>query len=155
MQLAGILFAPTDWHLPADPDCTAPNGTSLNPTPRRCVMNVETSATGTVVRNHLQAFLEQKGVAAIVSDYDEDARFYSEAKVYRGKQEIYGFFTDFISSLPAGAIEHFTLRSLRVDRDIAYITWCVGSDIPLGTDTFVVDDGKIVSQTFAMCAAAA
>jgi ketosteroid isomerase-like protein len=118
-------------------------------------MNVKTSVTGTVVRNHLQAFLEQKGVAAIVSDYDEDARFYSEAKVYRGKQEIYGFFTDFIDSLPAGAIEHFTLRSLRVDGDIAYITWCVGSDIPLGTDTFVVDGGKIVSQTFAMYAAAA
>jgi ketosteroid isomerase-like protein len=118
-------------------------------------MNVETSATETVVRNHLQAFLEQKGVAAIVSDYDEDARFYSEAKVYRGKQEISGFFTDFINSLPVGAIEHFTLRSLRVDRDIAYITWCVGSDIPLGTDTFVVDGGKIVSQTFAMYAAAA
>jgi hypothetical protein len=118
-------------------------------------MNVETSVTETVVRNHLQAFLEQKGVAAIVSDYDEDARFYSEAKLYRGKQEIYGFFTDFISSLPAGAIERFTVRSLRVDRDIAYITWCVGSDIPLGTDTFVVDDGKIVSQTFAMYAAAA
>jgi ketosteroid isomerase-like protein len=118
-------------------------------------MNVETSVTETVVRNHLQAFLEQKGVAAIVSDYDEDARFYSEAKLYRGKQEIYGFFTDFINSLPAGAIERFTVRSLRIDRDIAYITWRVGSDIPLGTDTFVVDDGKIVSQTFAMYAAAA
>ena len=32
----------------------------------------------------------------------------------------------------------------------AYITWSVGQDIPLGTDTFVVDDAKIVSQTFAM-----
>ena len=29
-------------------------------------MNVESSVTETVVRNHLQAFLEQKGVAAIV-----------------------------------------------------------------------------------------
>jgi hypothetical protein len=36
---------------------------------------------------------------------------------------------------------------------IAYITWSVGDDIPLGTDTFVVEDGKIVSQTFAMYAA--
>jgi ketosteroid isomerase-like protein len=118
-------------------------------------MNVESTVTEAVVRNHLQAFLEQKGVAAIVSDYDEDARFYSETKVYRGKQEIHGFFKGFIASLPAGAINRFTLRSLRVDRNIAYITWCVGSDIPLGTDTFVVDDGKIVSQTFAMYAVAA
>ena len=115
-------------------------------------MKVESAVTETVVRHHLQAFLEQKGVAAIVSDYDEDARFYSEAKIYRGKQEIHGFFSGFIASLPAEAIDRFTLRSLRVDRNVAYITWCVGSDIPLGTDTFVVDKGKIVSQTFAMYA---
>lgn len=51
-------------------------------------MNTESSVTETVVRNHLQAFLEQKGVAAIVHDYDENARLYSEAKVYQGKQEI-------------------------------------------------------------------
>lgn len=118
-------------------------------------MTVDSAVTESVVRHHLHAFLEQQGVAAIVSDYDEDARFYSEAKIYRGKQEIQGFFTDFIASLPARAIDRFTLKSLRVDRNIGYITWCVGSDIPLGTDTFVVDHGKIVSQTFAMHAAVA
>jgi ketosteroid isomerase-like protein len=115
-------------------------------------MNTETSVTEAVVRNHLQAFLQQKGVAAIVSDYDETARLYSEAEIYQGKQQIGDFFAGFIDSLPAGAIDRFSLRSLRVDDDIAYITWSVGSEIPLGTDTFVVDNGKIVSQTFAMYA---
>jgi hypothetical protein len=113
-------------------------------------MSVDTAVTEAVVRHHLQAFLEQKGVASIVSDYDDDALFYSEAKIYRGKPEIRGFFSSFIASLPAAAIDRFTLKSLRVDRGVAYITWRVGDDIPLGTDTFVVDDGKIVSQTFAM-----
>jgi ketosteroid isomerase-like protein len=113
-------------------------------------MNVDSTDTETVVRNHLQAFFEQKSVAAIVSDYDDDAHFYSEAKIYRGKQEIHDFFEDFIAALPTNAIERFTLKSLQVDRNIAYITWCIGSDIPLGTDTFVVDNGKIVSQSFAM-----
>ena len=50
-------------------------------------MNTESSVTETVVRNHLQAFLEQKGIAAILNDYDENARFYSETKIYQGKQE--------------------------------------------------------------------
>jgi len=59
---------------------------------------------------------------------------------------------DFIGSLPAGVIDDFSLRSMRVDGNIAYITWSAGSGIPLGTDTFVVDNGKIVSQTFAMYA---
>ncbi len=87
-----------------------------------------------------------------MNDYDETARFYSEAAVYHGKQQIGGFFADFIATLPAGAIDRFSLRSLRVDGDIAYITWSAGNEIPLGTDTFVVDKGKIVSQTFAMYA---
>jgi ketosteroid isomerase-like protein len=116
-------------------------------------MNSQSAVTETVVRNHLQAFLEQKGVEAILNDYDENARFISEAKIYQGKQEIRGFFVEFIGSLPAGAIDRFSLKSLRVDGSMAYITWSVGADIPLGTDTFVVADGKIVSQTFAMYAA--
>src|SRR3954469_10687085 len=82
--------------------------------------------------------------------YDDDARFLTEDRVYRGKQEIRGFFRDFLASLPVGAIDHFALRALRVHRTVAYITWCVGSDISLGTDTFVVEYGKIVAQTFAM-----
>jgi len=36
---------------------------------------------------------------------------------------------------------------------MAFITWSVAGAIPLGTDTFVVEDGRIVSQTFAMHAA--
>ena len=116
-------------------------------------MNTESSVTETVVRNHLQAFLEQKGIAAIVNDYDDTARLFSEAKIYHGKQEIHGFFSEFIDSLPAGAIDQFALKSMQVDGNIAYITWQVGSAIPLGTDTFVVDDGKIICQTFAMHAA--
>ena len=115
-------------------------------------MSNPASVTETVVRTHLQAFVEQKGVPAILSDYDDNARFYSEARVYEGKQEIGAFFTDFIASLPAGTIERFSLRSLRVDGNIAYITWSAGEGIPLGTDTFIVRDGKIVSQTFAMFA---
>ena len=115
-------------------------------------MAVSPIATETVVRNHLIAFVEQKPVGVIVSDYADDAVFCTEARIYRGRQEIHGFFEGFIASLPAQAVNRFTLRSLQVDRNIAYITWRVGNDIPLGTDTFVVDNGKIVSQTFAMYA---
>jgi len=116
-------------------------------------MKTETSVTETVVRNHLQTFLEQRGIEAILADYDEGARLYSEATIYQGKPEIHGFFTDFIGSLTEGAVDKFALRSMRVHGNIAYITWSVGSDIPLGTDTFVVENGRIVAQSFAMYAA--
>ncbi|MEP7091130.1 MAG: nuclear transport factor 2 family protein [Nocardioidaceae bacterium] len=116
-------------------------------------MDDQSSATDTVVHNHLRAFLEQESVDSIVQDYDDAAQFHTEAKIYRGKQEIHGFFTDFIGALPEGAIGRFELKSMQVEGSIGYITWRVGDEIPLGTDTFVVDNGKIVSQTFAMFAA--
>jgi ketosteroid isomerase-like protein len=118
-------------------------------------MGARPSATEAVVRNHLQAFLEQAGIDAILSDYDDDARFLSESGTYHGKREIGGFFEAFIASLPPGAIERFSLRSLRVEGELAYITWSVGGYALLGTDTFVVRNGRIVSQTFAMHLAAA
>ena len=112
-------------------------------------MKAQPDITEAIVRNHLQAFVEQKGIDAILSDYDDNARFHSEAKTYQGKQEIGNFFATFIASLPAGATNRFSLRTLRVDGELAYITWSAGREIPLGTDTFVVRNGKIVSQTFA------
>ena len=118
-------------------------------------MGIKPSDTESVVRNHLQTFVEQKGVDAIVRDYDDDARFLSEIRTYHGKREIRGFFEAFIASLPPGAIQRFALRTLRVDGEMAYITWSAGDEVPLGTDTLVVRNGKIVSQTFAMYPAAA
>lgn len=115
-------------------------------------MNTQSAVTEAVVRNHLQSFIERRGVAAIVADYDEDARFHSEDRVYRGKHEIREFFAAFIAALPTDAIERFALRTLRIEGKLAYITWSAGAAIPLGTDTFIVDNGKIVSQTFAMYA---
>ena len=113
-------------------------------------MSTETFDTRTVIETHLTAFVQQHGVDAIVRDYDDHASFLSEARTYHGKREIREFFESFLAWLPAGAIARFSLRALRVDGEVAYITWSAGDDVPLGTDTFVVRNGKIVSQTFAM-----
>ncbi len=113
-------------------------------------MGTEPSDTEAVVQTHLEAFVRQLGVDAIVRDYHDDARFLSEARTYHGKREIRQFFEAFLAALPRNAIDRFSLRTLRVDGEIAYITWSAGDDVPLGTDTFVVRDGRIVAQTFAM-----
>lgn len=108
------------------------------------------NGTETVVRHHLEAFLQQKGIPAIVADYDSAASLYTAARTYRRPAEIAEFFADFIDSLPRGAYERFALGSLRVDGELAFITWSIGADVPLGTDTFTVRNGKIVSQTVAI-----
>ena len=113
----------------------------------------ESTATERVIRKHLQTFLESKPIEAILEDYDDSARFHSESRVYEGKDEIGEFFAGFLGALPPGAVERFRLRNLRVDGNLAFITWSVGNDIMLGTDTFVVANDRIVSQTFSMCVA--
>ncbi len=118
-------------------------------------MNINTGDTETIVRRHLQAFIEQQGLDAILNDYADDACFLSDDRAYCGKPAIRGFFTDFIGALPPEAISLFKLHSLLVKGDVAYITWSAGQQLPLGTDTFVVRQGRIVSQTFAMYAAPA
>jgi ketosteroid isomerase-like protein len=118
-------------------------------------MTNNSAATESVVNAHLQAFLKQQDIADIIVDFDDNARLLTEAKIYRGKEAIHEFFVDFIGSLPADAINQFSLSSMQVDGDIAFVTWRVGDDIPLGTDTFVVKNGKIISHTFAMHVSAA
>jgi ketosteroid isomerase-like protein len=115
-------------------------------------MNPNSGDTESVVRHHLQSFLEQQGVDAILSDYADDACFLCEGRAYCGKPAIRGFFEEFIAALPPQAIGQFTLRSLRVQGEVAHIIWSAGPELPLGTDTFVVRKGRIVSQTFAMYA---
>lgn len=108
-------------------------------------MNTHSSDTETVVRHHLQAFVEQQGLDAILNDYADDACFLSEGRAYCGKPAIREFFEGFIAAPPPEAVSRFTLRSLRVQGDVAYITCSTGRALPLGTYTFVVRKGKIAS----------
>lgn len=118
-------------------------------------MSTPATVTESVVRDHLRSFLEQRGVDAIVRDYDDAAVLVCENRTYEGPTEIRDFFTGFVGSLPPGTIERFALKCLRVEGELAYITWSAGNVVLLGTDTFVVRDGRIVAQTFAMHAGSA
>jgi ketosteroid isomerase-like protein len=113
-------------------------------------MKTPSLVTENVVRNHLQAFLEHKGLDVILADYADDASFLSDSRTYRGKAEIREFFESFVAALPTQAVQQFSLRSLRCEGNVAHIIWSAGRELPLGTDTFVVHDGKISFQTCAI-----
>lgn len=113
-------------------------------------MSARANQTERVITQHLSAFLEGRGVDAIVSDYHEDAVFLTPQAVYRGRPAIREFFLSFLASLPVGAREGFALNRVEVDEDLGYLVWSVKGAVPLGTDTLIVRDGKIARQTFAM-----
>ena len=108
---------------------------------------MSTDSTEAVLNHHLQAFGE--GIDSIMADYTEDSVVIAPEGTYRGLEELRAFFTSLVEGLPEGSWEAFKLCRKEVVGEIAYIHWEALPWILLGTDTFVVRDGKIAVQTYA------
>jgi len=71
---------------------------------------------------------------------------------HRGLSELRAFFAPAFEGVFRPGSYDFTMDRSTVEGDVAYIVWHSrneGADISLGTDTFVIRDGKISVQTFA------
>ena len=110
-------------------------------------MTKKAMATQATLEHHLNAFAQ--GIDAIMQDYSEKSVVITPDATYRGLDEIRAFFTAFVESLPEGLWDAFTMKRQEVVDEVAYILWQANPWFPLGTDTFVVRDSKIVYQTFA------
>ena len=107
-----------------------------------------TKQTEATLSHHLQAFAEGD-LNAILSDYVEESVLYTPDGPTRGLSQIRGFFSGVLENAPPGFMENFEMVRQDVAGELAYIVWKSGSVVPLGTDTFIVRNGKIVVQTFA------
>lgn len=106
-----------------------------------------TDQTNATLARHLQA-IGTGSVEAILADYTDDSVLFTPNGPVRGLDGLRAFFGGFLASLPPGAVESFRLQRQDVEGECAYIVWSA-SFAPLGTDTFLVRDGKIAVQTFA------
>ena len=101
--------------------------------------------------HHLQAF-GVGNVDAIMADYSEDAVLITPDGTLKGYAQIRSLFEQIFATMFPPDSTSLTLVRQVVEGDIAYILWSASSShyhAPLGTDTFVMRDGKIVAQTFA------
>lgn len=108
-------------------------------------------ATEDVLHHHLAAF-GAGDVDEILKDYTDDSLMMTANGTIAGLEPLRQAFAGFFGGLFAPGTYEFTLDAEHVEGDVALITWhatCASADIPLGTDTFVVRDGKIAVQTFA------
>jgi ketosteroid isomerase-like protein len=108
-------------------------------------------ATKDVLDHHLAAF-GAGDVDEILKDYTDDSRLITANGTIVGLGPLREAFTGFFGGLFAPGTYEFTLDAERIEGEVAFITWhatCASSDIPLGVDTFLVRDGKIVVQTYA------
>ena len=106
------------------------------------------SQTEAVLGHHLESF-GSKDVNAIMEDYAEDSVLVTQDASFEGIAAIRGFFEAFMPGITPEILANFTMDRQVVHGELAYIVWNAGNLIPLGTDTFVIRNGKIKFQTFA------
>ena len=111
---------------------------------------VSTSSRKIIMR-HLSNFLQDNDLEAVVSDYTDKSILITQDATYTGTEGIRVFFDGLIKHFPKQQ-SSFELDKLVVNDELAYIVWHANTpslDVPYGTDTFILKDGKIHQQTFA------
>jgi ketosteroid isomerase-like protein len=108
-----------------------------------------TASTKSVIDHHLKCFGEGD-ITGILSDYAPGAVLFTPAGPLRGDEGIRPLFQAMIAEFgkPGAA---FNLKQQFIEADAAYILWSAETAdnvYELGTDTFVVRDGKIVAQSY-------
>jgi ketosteroid isomerase-like protein len=107
------------------------------------------ASTKEVLDHHLKCFSEGD-LNGILSDYAAGAVLFTSDGPLRGADAIRPLFQAMIAEFgKPGAV--FSMKRQFVEGDYAYILWTAETAdnvYELGTDTFVVRDGKIVAQSF-------
>jgi len=107
------------------------------------------ASTKDVLEHHLKAF-DQGDLNGVLSDYAAGAILFTKDGTFKGVDEIRPLFeTLFTEFAKPGA--KFTMKQQLVEGDYAYILWTAETAdnvYELATDTFVVQEGKIVAQSF-------
>jgi ketosteroid isomerase-like protein len=106
-------------------------------------------STKDVLNNHLNSFKEGN-LAGILSDYAPGAVLFTPSGPLTG-QAIEAFFKTLLAEFAKpGAV--FRMEEQFIEGDYAYILWTAetaDNRYELGTDTFVVRNGRIAVQSFA------
>jgi ketosteroid isomerase-like protein len=109
-----------------------------------------TAATQDVLAHHLECF-GKLDLAGTMADYTDDSRFFTPDGLLRGSEAIRRFFVVLFEEFEKPGMSFDLLRQ-EVSGDTAYIVWkaeTADNLFEIGTDTFIVQNGKILTQTFA------
>jgi ketosteroid isomerase-like protein len=109
-------------------------------------------STEDVLGHHLQAF-GAGDLSGILQDYaSESVIITPDGAVLRGPGQAAPLFEAFVAEFSKPGAS-FSLGQKVIDGETAYITWSAETAdnvYELGTDTFWIHDGKILTQTFAV-----
>jgi ketosteroid isomerase-like protein len=100
------------------------------------------------VWNHHFTAWGKKDLDNVILDYTEDSVVVVTGKAYRGTKDIRALFQHLFDVFDVATEAHFSPAF--IDGKLIYITWdatLYGKSYPVGTDTFFIENGKILYQT--------
>jgi len=107
------------------------------------------ASTKDVLDHHTKA-LRDGDLNAVLADYASDAVFFTKDGAFKGLDAIRLVFATIISEFSKPGTKINRTQQL-IDGDYAYILWTAETTdnvYEMGTDTFVIREGKIVAQSF-------
>jgi len=107
------------------------------------------SVTKDIIIHHIDSFYNND-IEAVISDYTEESVIVTLEQTFKGLKEIRLFIKELVAFFPKGKTI-LILDTISVENDLGYIVWHAKTpklDIPLGSGTFILKDGKIFQQTF-------
>lgn len=108
-------------------------------------------STETILNHHLEGF-SNGNIDAVMECYTENSVLIIQDATLKGLDSIRAAFTGFFDGLFKPGTYEFTMDRTEISGEIAYIVWHStneGLDVKLGTDTLLIQNEKIVVQTFA------
>lgn len=108
-------------------------------------------STADVLDHHLTAFGEQD-LSGLLVDYTDESVITSNIGTFRGLDEIQALGEQLFAEFSQDGVE-LTVDTQEVEGEIGYMVWhgeTPDNVYEFGTDTLVVRDGMIESQTFAV-----
>ena len=105
------------------------------------------NSTEAVLGRHLRALM-QRDLDSVMKDYASDAVIFTPTGPARDTESIRAGFAGLLGMMTPEAFSNFKLIKQDVHGEYAYILWSAAPVVTFGGDTFHVQNGKIVSQSF-------
>jgi hypothetical protein len=111
-------------------------------------LDIQTLKTQNVLQHHFDASYSGD-LDAVMEDFTEQSILVTEEASFVGLKAIGNFYLSLLQLFSKGVVD-YKLKKVVVVKNIAYITWQLKTpdlDIPFGTDTFIIENDKILYQT--------
>ncbi len=106
------------------------------------------STTEAVLAHHLKA-IGENNLDDLLSDYSADAVVFAPNGVFKGTEQLRGFFSEALKMLSPEVMATLKIERQAIEGEFAFLFWSAAPTIVMAQDTFCVRDGKIVMQSFA------